>query len=259
MVDKSIEAVEREKKQQEVEKAMGEPFAIDFSESVRTMRTHLLIGSTIGLAAFFMGLKIKPDSTVFGLQFEGLTDAKITWLLLLVNVYLFIHFLWSSIDALQEWRLRVSGSKVAFVTGMTWGHESVDYPADPRQSTLYNWWVESAKGMTPIKQTLDQVDEKLGWVMKKMEDNLSLGQDPSLIAIQTANQEMTKSIRDLRSSMDKASELLTDARIPVSLKRFDRAFEVFLRSQNMRWLLLEWLFPIAVGMSAIGLLVKRVL
>ena len=128
MNDKSVGEVGQEKKQREAAKAMGEPFAIDFSESVRTMRTHLLIGSTIGLAAVFMGLKIKPDSAVFGLQFEGLTDAKITWLLLLVNVYLFIHFLWCSIDAFQEWKIRLTGSKVAFVTGMVWGHESVAIP-----------------------------------------------------------------------------------------------------------------------------------
>lgn len=259
MVDKSIEMVERERKQKEAAKAMGEPFMIDFSESVRTMRTHLLVGSTIGLAAVFMGLKIKSDSVVFGLQFEGLTDAKITWLLLLVNVYLFVHFLWCSIDALQEWRLRLTGSKVAFVTGMSWGHESVDYPADPRQSTLYNWWVQSAKGMTSVQQAFAQVDEKLNWVMQQVVGQLSLGQAPTLIAFQTANQQLAQSFMEIKASMDKASEVLTDARIPVSLERFDRAFKVFLRSQNVRWLVLEWLFPIAVGASAIGLLLKRVL
>jgi hypothetical protein len=47
------------------------------------------------------------------------------------------------------------------------------------------------------------------------------------------------------------TKAITDARIPTSLQRFDRWFEFFLRSQNLRWLLIEFLAP--VGLAAVAL------
>jgi len=253
----ATEQVELKKKRDAVAQALGQPFMLDFTEVVLKMRTHLLVGSSIGLAAVFMNLRIKTDSAVFGLQFEGLTDTKVMVALLLVNMYLFVHFFWGSIDAFQEWRLRLTGAKVAFLTSARFGDESVDGPSDPRQSTLYNWWLESARNMHPVRDALARIDEKHRIVMEGVRGNLDLAQDPTLVSFQMSNQEILTSLSKVASSLEKSSVLLNNDRIPVSLERFDHAFKLFLKSQNMRWLLLEWLTPVLIGFSANGSLIWR--
>jgi hypothetical protein len=63
---------------------------------------------------------------------------------------------------------------------------------------------------------------------------------------------------ELKCSVDAVQETLTDMRIPVSLKRFDSWFGLFLRNQNMRWLVFdEALLPTVVGIVAMGLLARH--
>jgi hypothetical protein len=88
-------------------------------------------------------LKINGDSSILGLKFENLTDELCRSILLTTNIYLFIHFLWCAWDSFVEWRLRVTGTKLAYKTGFTISHDAeaaADHPDDQRQSTLYSWW-----------------------------------------------------------------------------------------------------------------------
>jgi len=59
-----------------------------------------------------------------------------------------------------------------------------------------------------------------------------------------------QNINQLYNSIQTAHKTISDQRIPVSLKRFDNWFQLFLRSQNLRWLIIEFLFPIVLGLSA---------
>lgn len=69
--------------------------------------------------------------------------------------------------------------------------------------------------------------------------------------------ETRNGIADLKRSIDTVQKTLSDSRIPVSLKRFDGWFGFFLKSQNLRWLLIDALAPLLAGAIAIYLLLKH--
>ncbi len=61
-------------------------------------------------------------------------------------------------------------------------------------------------------------------------------------------------VADLRSKVKEVNKTLDANRVPASLERFDSWFKVFLKSQNIRWLLIEFLLPISLGIWAVYLL-----
>ena len=248
-----------EKDHAAVAKVLGEPFMLEFTEPVRKMRTHLMIGSAVGLAFVFMGLKVSQSNTVLGLQFEGLTEKKMLLGLVLFNAYLLIHFLWSSADSFLEWRVRLTGARVTHQTGTMWSHESADYPADPRQSTLHNWWLASAKGMVNVPTTLAKIDTDVTKAMELVSLQLAPNQEPQWVNIQTLNQGIIQQLNAVNSTLHQTSKVLGDVRIPVSLERFDRTFYLFQKSQTFRWILIEWLTPTVLGTLAISLLIQRLI
>lgn len=52
------------------------------------------------------------------------------------------------------------------------------------------------------------------------------------------------------------TDAITDERIPTSLRRFDRWFELFLRSQNLRWFVIELIGPVAFSIAALYFLLR---
>ena len=102
---------QEEKKNKAVEKALGEPFGLDFSEAVTRMRTHLLIAAVISIGAVLLEVKIKADAPMLGIQFEGLTERKILLALISISSYLLVHFFgvaWmcgenGDYDVLEQW------------------------------------------------------------------------------------------------------------------------------------------------------------
>jgi len=61
----------------------------------------------------------------------------------------------------------------------------------------------------------------------------------------------------LQKSIDEVQKTISASRVPVSLKRFDGWVELFLRSQNLRWLLIDILVPALLAGSAIWLLLQH--
>lgn len=242
-----------------VGKALGEPFMLEFSETVRKMRTHLLIGGVVSLAAVLMDLTIEPDTPVFGVVFDGLTEEKILYLLLAINVYLLIHFSWSSIDSFQEWRLRRTGTMVSYLTiiDSAFGNDELDFPPDPRQSTLYSWWRDRSKNQIALPQAINQIDSKITLMMDAVIAELEKGQTPALANWQREFMAVREQLKTIKSSQEEGDRLIQHDRMSVSLERFDSAFRVLLKSQNIRWMLLEWLVPLLVGASAIGALIYK--
>lgn len=250
---------EQDKNTKAVEKALGEPFMLEFSETVRKMRTHLLIGGVVSLAAVLMDLTIAPNTPVFGVVFDGLTEGKILALLLAINVYLFIHFFWSSIDSFQEWRLRRTGTMVSYLTtiDLAFGNDELDFPPDPRQSTLYSWWRDRSKRLISLPQATDQIDSKITPMMDAVISELNKGQTPDLVSWQREFMSIREQLKAIKDSLEDSDTLVAHDRISVSLERFDSAFKVLLKSQNIRWITLEWLVPLLLGVSAIGALIYK--
>ena len=245
---------ERERKLKAVEKSLGEPFALEFSDALRKMRAHLLICVVISLAATLMDLKIKPDTPVFGVTFDGLTNQKIFLGLFTINAYLLLHFFWSSLDSFQEWRLRRTGTMVAYVTTASksfyGGGESLDFSAEPKHSTLYSWWHQNTNRLIAVPEIVNQIDSNIKAMMDAVIVELNKAQTPELVNWQTNFMATRQQLSEVTESLKNTIKVLNDERIPISLQRFDTAFRVLLTSQNARWLLFEWLLPLVLGLAA---------
>jgi len=69
--------------------------------------------------------------------------------------------LWGAIDSFCEWRLRITGTRAAFITTGILSSESGDYPNDPRHSTLYFWWVKNAKIIDNLTEKVDSIESQI--------------------------------------------------------------------------------------------------
>jgi len=238
-----------------VEKVLGEPAFAEFTSNAWKIRTNLIIVSVISIAVVFADLHIDTGSTVLGLKFQGLNDSVLTKGLFGVTLYLLLHFIWSAIDSLLEWRLRVTGTKVAFVTTGMFASDHADYPRDPRQSTLYNWWKDDARKIGNLTGKLSDIEKKLNEWDTRLKTQFTEKPDAMNIVnatnlINSARDEVVK----LKGSVTEVKATISALRIPVSLRRFDRWYHLFLRSQNLRWLVVELGAPILVGSYALVLL-----
>ncbi|MES2879179.1 MAG: hypothetical protein V4713_12215 [Pseudomonadota bacterium] len=239
---------------EEVDKLLGAPVFMEFTENVRKMRAQLLVFSTIAIAVVWMGVKIKPDTPVFGITFEGLTENKILLGLLIVITYQFVHFVWTAFDSFLEWRVRTTGARIAFQEpGMPRVRE-LDYAADPKQSTLYNWWRGHAKYMENMSENVTELRK----TFEKVLDAFDAGPPEGVIEKQLAEikhfdrASLLQNIGLIQGSIDTDRKVLLSSRIEASLARFDHTYKVFFKSQNLRWILLELAGPVLLGVFAMA-------
>ncbi len=239
-----------EKRLRAVEKVLKEPVAAQFSEQAWKVRTNLFIASFIAMVMGVAKIRIAADSTFLGLKFMGLTDSVIRFTLAAVIVYLLIHFLWTAWDSFLEWRLRITGTRSAFRTGSFYEPDHVDHPVDPRQSTLYNWWTQQHHAIARVGEVVEELQAKL----KAWENDINAirqgKSDPystNLNNVIGGLSQIHVQYADLARAIKANTEAITDDRIPTSLKRFDDWFRLFLKSQNLRWLLIEFCAPVAIA------------
>ncbi len=239
-----------------VQKALGEPLMPEFTDYMRRVRSILVIVNLISIGVVIGGLEIDPSSSVLGIRFQGLSNEMIRKGLLLTNAYLLIHFGWGSFDSWLEWSARLTGTRVAFVTTGRFSSEHGDYPSDPRQSTLYNWWKDNAIRISSLTEPLESMEKKLSAWEKRVEEEI-LKNNPNLMTVVQSFQEIRGNINDLNQKIENVQKSITALRIPASLERFDSRFRLMLRSQNLRWLILELSFPLILGCWAVWLLANE--
>lgn len=253
MTSKKVEA--DEDTAEAVEKVLGEPIATEFSDKAWKIRTNLITAAAIAVALTLADLHIAQGSTILGLQFLGLSDVVIRNGLVGLIAYLLIHFCWVSWDSFLEWRLRVTGTRRGFVTGMMWESEHTDIPKDPRQSTLYNWWKQAAPGIRNLSALAQQLED----TCKKWEADLQArfagtGDWTNISNLMQLLVETRGHAEQIKRGTDAAAKALASPRIAVSLSRFDAWFQIFLRSQNLRWLLIDFVAPVGFSIWALYLL-----
>lgn len=98
--------------------------------------------------------------------------------------------------------------------------------------------------------------------MQNLESDLRVKYNSGADAINIANACQSlhsgmENIASLRRSIEEAQKTFSAARIPVSLERFNKWFEFFLRSQNLRWLIIDVFVPLFLSVYAILLLWKN--
>lgn len=245
-----------EKEHEAVEQVLGKPFAAAMSDATEKIRRNLLVVSAITIAIVILGVRVAPANTLLGISFEGLTADALKKGLLAVNSYMLAHFLWCMLDELQEWRLRVSGTRSAFITAGTFGSEHADYPTEPRQSTLYNWWRTAAARFVRTDEAIKRLDGAVERLIATEEVKRNSGQIQPVSNAGVLLQQIKSDIATLLNEVNQTKAVLMSQRINVSLKRFDRAFQLFLRSQNLRWLVIEAGFPVIFGLTSLAILVR---
>lgn len=240
-----------------VEKVLGEPVLIGFDDKTTKIRTFLFLFSVVSIGYALGGLKIDATSSFLGLKFTGLNDELFRTGLLVTVGYLLIHFIWNSFDTFLEWRLRISGTRVAFTTGSFFGNKDCDYPKEPRQSTLYNWWRGQAN-LLDIVNTRFRASEKIVDHAKQYDQECQPSLDPAvkqnLIIFEKTLKHVTADVDNFKSMLEELKKLYDSKRIDVSLKRFDNWFNLFLQSQNLRWIVIEFSLPAGLGLAATCLL-----
>lgn len=226
-----------------VEKAIGEPFMEDFSDNTLRIRRNLLAVTSVALFYKLGGLSINSTSALFGIKLDGLTPDKVDWAFFLALCYLFAHFLWNSLDHFKEWRLRLTGSKVAFITAAKFGSELVDTPAHPRQSTLYTYLLGKRRVTADLERQIADIERRMAaWPKEE-----GVGEAPSATNLKPHVDSVMEVMKGIKQ------KLVYLDRIPVSLARFEKGFRSFRASQSARWLVLEWGMPLALGIWALFL------
>lgn len=240
-----------------VEKVLGKPVSGDLPDNALIVRRNLLVFGFISVVIVLGGIRLDPGSSVLGFKFIGVSDNLVQKALLATNIYLLAHFAWYSIEGFLEWRLRVTGTKLAFLTGARFGSEHADYPDDPRQSTLYTWWLDNARRIGNFRVTADEISGKIDALKEEVNSIKREENNPNLHGISNLFNETKNVIEKLRGQIETTEKVLLSERISCSLRRFDGWFRLFLKIQNLRWLLIDILMPMAVGGFAICLLAMQ--
>ena len=245
----SEEAIERAKQ------VLGEPVLPDFSDELRRTKRNLLIVSAVAIFALVSNVKI-TESGFLGFKFSNPDQVWLLLAMLTITLYLFVQFCWLTLDYLQQTRLRITGTRVSHVTTGKLASDLGDYPDDPRQSTLYNWWLGEAMRIGNLSALADQIRSATTRLdeLAHRPDNLEM---PNLDSVLNTMGEINKHAAKLESRLDQVTKTFGSGRIPVSLERFDRWFRCFSKSQVARLFCLDIVFPFVLGIIAILITAKQ--
>lgn len=234
---------------EEVSKVLGEPVGFDISEIASKLRRNLLLVSIVVITLIVGEIKPGADFSVFGITLTGVTPFKLMIGLAVVLAYHFVHFSWYCYELYSEWSIRITGTRLSFVTGGKFASEGADYPDNPKQSTLYTWWLQEARSMSAYTQLLDQVESGV----KRFDGHIEALQKADMTAagsISQSIQEMKTALAHVRQGFSDSEKVISDSRIPASLNRFDNRFRLLLRSQNLRVLIVEVGVPLTLSAVA---------
>lgn len=94
------------------------PVFIGLENNGRVIRAQLFFFSVIALIISYFELKVNEQSSILGVKFDNLQEWHVQLVLAVLISYLLFHFFLVSIEAIMEFRLRLSGSSIT-----DWGSE----------------------------------------------------------------------------------------------------------------------------------------
>lgn len=246
---------ESEERRKSAERLLGSPVLLDASEEVSKTRLRLLTFSALAIAICYFNLRIGEDAGFLGLKISGLNDGVVRKGLFLVVVYLVVHFAWSISDALKEWRLRLTGINDIRVQMHVSISKEIEAAPNPRQLTLYSWWVREGVNVGTVGTTLNRANAMLD----RFQSQSPAAATPDIAINSLEFSKYVEECRDilkrLNHEVPKARAILESPQLTEKLRRFDQRFRYFLVSQNLRWLVFDFLAPLIVGLAALILLV----
>lgn len=235
-----------------VKEALGSPVLASFSEELRLTKRNLLAVSAVVFFAQVSGMKIAHGGlSLVGLSFSNPGQWWLDIMLSGLVFYLLIQFLWQVADYLVYSRIRLTGSRVSWVTTAILADSELDYPSDPQQSSLYHWWKEQSPRIGNLRVPANHVTaaaEALERVILNVQ-----GENVRDVAKLTGPvDELRRVSSSLLSRIDALEKTVGSNRIIVSLERFDRWFWCFSRSQAIRIWILDIIFPVVLALAALA-------
>lgn len=244
---------------EQVRKVLGTPFSGDLPDNAIRVRRNLMAASLIAIILVLSGAKVDPASTLLGIRFTNLKGDHVSLGLLALNVYFFIHYFWYVVEAWLEWRLRLTGTRLAFQTGASFGSEYEDHHTDPRQSTLYNWWIAQGQSLGGLETYIDTIGKKISKFETQLSNPHRDSNDLDTVKVAADLESIKTNISSLQDHLKSINGTIKSARILASLERFDKWFYLSLRIQSVRWILIDLSFPILLGLAANGLLAYQII
>jgi len=235
-------------------KALGNPIAFESSENATKIKRNLIIISVVVIFLILGEITASDKVSLFGVSLEGVTPEKLMTGLGVFLIYNQLHYAWFCYDLFGEWAVRITGTRAAYTTVGVFGSEGLDYSSDPKQSTLYNWWKHERVRMNTLRnlaERSEQLNIYLEGARRPIADS-DRGKYNQVFNL--ADNYLHAQLNEIKQNIDEVNRRLDEPRINVSLKRFDDRFQLLLRSQNLRVLVTELLFPNLLSLYALALL-----
>ncbi|EOC1795602.1 hypothetical protein ACI1HQ_001986 [Vibrio fluvialis] len=241
---------------------MKQPKAIEISEYEERIRRNLIFSSFLAISFAWFDLKVDENSTFFGgLQFANLQPNHIYIGILAVIIYEFTHYFWIQMNHFAYWRVRLTGTSVEEVRGnggsARFGSANgspLDYTGTDENSNFYTWMLENkklrnqmAEGMLVNSKAIDECVNTL-----KEQHYPEASSTDLYRKLSESCDKLVQGIKNLESQLE---SIRTDA----SMLRFDEWYSILIRSQNIRWLLLDISLPFFMGLFALILLTYRLI
>ncbi|GHZ08329.1 hypothetical protein [Vibrio cholerae] len=239
------------KKIEAIEKLMGDPTPLEVTDYEEKIRRNLLFASMIVFGLTYLKLIPNSDSKFFGLSFDNLTPESIYIVLIVIVSYELVHYIWLVVNKISYWKIRLTGTTPGVTrgnAGMRFGNEfdPYDHAGNQENSNFYVWMLEQKNTVNPLLNNYSETWaklEKLAFETESLESSHS--------------QELLNKLNEISSVQTRLEKHLTNIRMDASMQRFDSSFAMMIRSQSLRWIILDFILPIVSGLAAIGFLLYR--
>lgn len=241
--------------QSRIERIMKEPSPLEATEYEERIRRNLLVFSALAIISLFLKISPSDKAQVWGVGFENLTTKSIYIVLSFVIFYEFSHYLWLIWNKFSFWRVRLTGCKLEVVRGngpSPFGSSApdlADHIGIEGNSTLYNWLLENRGKYHAAMGSFESTQASLNLLVDKVK-----GEDLKNETMSSLIEEVAK----LKSATETLINYLNNERLNESLRRFDNWFDMLVRSQSWRWVILDFITPLLAGIIALCMLLLEI-
>lgn len=222
---------------QELDKVLIKPNIDALDAGAQRVRRNLIATSVIAIVFVLGSDGIDVSRSSFlGLRF---VDVNAMFLLAFMATCLFyfgVNFVWLLRDHLRENKLRLTGIAVPMARRASYAsrnHELEPNVGSERQSTIYSWWKGIQRAVEWQKDTMNRIEDLV------------------------QKEELNPAVNSINSLLEKIEG--QGQYIEFALRRYEEGFWLHQRSQLLRWIILEFLIPLILGLFAISLLALELL
>lgn len=238
-----------------IEKIMKEPSPLEITEYEERIRRNLLVFSALAILSLFLKISPSDKAQVWGVGFENLTTSSIYIVLSFVIFYELSHYLWIIWNKFSYWRARLTGCKLEESRGDGSGvfgssaPDLADYNGSERNSTVYNWLLENRDKYHAAMGNIESTQANLNLLVEKVNDEGLKKEEVS---------RLVDEVIKLKAATGTLVDYLNNERLNESLRRFDNWFDMLIKSQSWRWVILDFITPLLLGMVALCMLLLEI-